>query len=103
MHICECLKLGKHLFVYSYPIFTNDFHAQSSIYKRPIVDNYTIIPVHLVVRPGVTIEGNFPIGANSVVSRDILNLKIVVYSLAKVIRNIRKMGSLKKYTINFLV
>lgn len=96
VHICEFSTVGSYVFIFPYTIFTNDSRPPSNYCKGPTIGDYTIITVHSVVLPGVTIGSNCLIGANSVVSRDIPDFSFAVGSPAKVSRDIREIGSREK-------
>ena len=96
VHICEFSTLGNFVLIFPYTIFTNDSRPPSNTCVGPTIGDYTVITVHSVILPGISIGSNCLIGANSVVSRNIPDFSFAVGSPAKVVRDIREIGSREK-------
>lgn len=102
VHVGEGTRIGNFVFIYPYTVFTNDARPPSNNIKGATVGDYSVITVHCVILPGVNIGNNCLIGANSVVNKNIVDFSFAVGSPAKVIRDIRELGTdLYPWMLNF--
>ncbi|MCA8833421.1 N-acetyltransferase [Hymenobacter pini] len=92
VHICEHATIGNHVFIYPYTVFTNDAKPPSNSLKGPTVGDYSIITVHCVLLPGVTIGSNCLVGANSVVGKDLPDFSFAAGTPAKILKDVRELG-----------
>jgi acetyltransferase-like isoleucine patch superfamily enzyme len=88
--------VGNFVFMYPYVILTNDPHPPSNICKGPIIGDFTQIATHSVILPMVTIGKLCLVGANSTVSKDFGDEKVIVGSPAKEICSVRTVHSKEK-------
>ena len=93
VHVGEKTKIGNYVFIFPYTVFTNDPLPPSDTLLGATVGDYSIITVHCSILPGVSIGNNCLIGANSVVSRDILDYSFAIGSPAKIKLDIRDIPS----------
>ena len=93
VHISERTVLGNHVFIYPYTIFTNDPQPPSNTLLGASVGDYSVITVHCVVLPGVSVGTNCLVGANSVISRNLEDFSFAIGSPAKRLKDIRELPS----------
>jgi acetyltransferase-like isoleucine patch superfamily enzyme len=93
VHIGEGTRIGNFVFIYPYTVFTNDARPPSNSIKGATVSDYSVITVHCVILPDITIGSNCLIGANSVVNKNIQDFSFAVGSPAKILRDVRELGT----------
>jgi len=90
VHVGQLTKIGNYVFVFPYSIFTNDPLPPSNNLKGASVDDYSIIAVHSVILPGISIGKHTLIAANSTVTRNVNDFTMVAGNPAKPIKDIRE-------------
>ena len=90
VHIGQKSTVGNFVFIYPYVIFTNDPTPPSNICVGPSVGDFTQIAVSSILLPGVKIGQHVLIGANTVVSKDIEDFKLVVGNPGKILKDVRE-------------
>ena len=95
VHICQHSKIGNFVFIYPYVVFTNDPHPPSVNNNIGVeVGDYTQIAVHSVLLPRTKVGKHCLIGANSTITKNFGDEKLIVGNPAKDICDIQQIKSI---------
>lgn len=94
VHLSQYSSLGDFVFMYPFSTMTNDSFPPSNNIKGSFINNYTVIGVHCIILPNVSIGENCVIGANSVINKKIDDFSFASGNPGQVIMNVRELVAL---------
>ena len=99
--ICDFSTIGNYVFIYANTALTNDAKPPSNSLLGPTIKDYSVIAVHCVILPGITIGENCLVGANSLVSKNLPDFSFAAGTPAKIIRDVREGEGKYPWMYNF--
>jgi acetyltransferase-like isoleucine patch superfamily enzyme len=99
VHIGQDSKIGNYVFLFPYVVLTNDPHPPSNLLKGATIGDYSVVAVHSVILPMVTIGKCCLVGANSTVSKDFEDESLIIGSPAKRLGSVKDVKSKEKINV----
>jgi UDP-3-O-[3-hydroxymyristoyl] glucosamine N-acyltransferase len=93
VHVGQDSIIGNYVFLYPYVVLTNDPHPPSNLLKGATIGDYTVVAVHSVILPMVTIGKCCLVAANTTVSKNFDDESLIVGSPCKRIGSVRDIKS----------
>lgn len=90
VHVGQKSQIGSYCWIFPYSVFTNDPTPPSNKCIGPSIGEYSIVSTNCLLLPGVVIGKHCLLGANSVVTKDVPDYKLVVGVPAKIVKDVRE-------------
>lgn len=90
VHIGQKSRIGDFVFIYPFVVLTNDPYPPSSDLLGVDIEAFAQISTGARLMPGVTVQEHALVGANSLVTKDVLSFSCVVGNPARHVKDVRE-------------